>query len=154
MIEALIKRFPHAVGLQLPVYHSEHASGLDLTAALATDTEIVLEPGGRALIPTGFAIELPEGFEAQVRPRSGLALNFGITVLNSPGTIDADFRGEIGVILVNLGNLPFPIKRGARIAQLVVSRVERLSLIETEELGMSERGLGGFGSTGPGRTEK
>jgi dUTP pyrophosphatase len=154
MIEALIKRFPHAVGLQLTVYHSEHASGLDLTAALAADTEIVLEPGGRALIPTGFAIELPEGYEAQVRPRSGLALNFGITVLNSPGTIDADFRGEIGVILVNLGNLPFPIKRGARIAQLVVSRVERLSLVESEELGMSARGLDGFGSTGPGRTEK
>jgi dUTP pyrophosphatase len=154
MIEALIKRFPHAVGLQLPVYHSEHASGLDLTAALAADTEIVLEPGGRALIPTGFAIELPEGYEAQVRPRSGLALNFGITVLNSPGTVDADFRGEIGVILVNLGNLPFPIKRGARIAQLVVSRVERLSLVESEELGMSARGLDGFGSTGPGRTEK
>jgi dUTP pyrophosphatase len=153
-MDALIKRFPDAVGLQLPVYHSEHASGLDLTAALAADTEIVLKPGERALIPTGFAIELPQGFEAQVRPRSGLALNFGVTVLNSPGTIDADFRGEIGVILVNLGNLPFPIKRGARIAQLVVSRVERLSLVETEELGMSVRGLGGFGSTGPGRTEK
>ena len=153
MIEAFIKRFPHGMGLQLPAYQSEHAAGLDLKAAVAEDSDVVLEPGGRALIPTGLAIELPPGYEAQVRPRSGLALNFGVTVLNSPGTIDADFRGEIGVILINLGSHPFPIKRGARIAQLVVSRVEQVSLAERDGLTPSARGAGGFGSTGHGGTQ-
>lgn len=153
MIRARIKRLPHAQGLQLPAYHSEDAAGLDLVAALDADAGIVLEPGGRALIPTGFAIELPKGYEAQIRPRSGLALNFGVAVLNSPGTIDADYRGEIGVILVNLGGEPFEIRRGARIAQLVVAAVERIVLEESGALQESARGAGGFGSTGPGARE-
>jgi dUTP pyrophosphatase len=154
MIRALIKRFPHARGLQLPAYQSDDAAGLDLVAALEANAGVVLEPGGRALIPTGFAIELPKGYEAQVRPRSGLALNFGIAVLNSPGTIDADYRGEIGVILINLGSHPFEIKRGARIAQLVVSPVERIALEESGALEDSARGSGGFGSTGAGGMEE
>ncbi len=154
MIKAPVKRFPHAQGLQLPVYHSEDAAGLDLVAALEVNADVVLEPGGRALIPTGFAIALPKGYEAQVRPRSGLALNFGVTVLNSPGTIDADYRGEIGVILINLGSRPFEIKRGARIAQLVVSPVARIALLEIDVLEESKRGSGGFGSTGPGGMEE
>jgi dUTP pyrophosphatase len=153
MIEVRFKKFSHAEDLQLPTYHSEDAAGLDLIAAVEGTADIVLEPGGRALIPTGLAIELPKGYEAQVRPRSGLALNFGVTVLNSPGTIDADFRGEIGVILVNFGNQPFAVKRGARIAQLVVSPVERIALVESGGLGESVRGAGGFGSTGRGGTE-
>ncbi len=154
MIRAPIKRFPHARGLQLPAYQSDDAAGLDLVAALEANAGVVLEPGGRALIPTGFAIELPKGYEAQVRPRSGLALNFGVTVLNSPGTIDADYRGEIGVILINLGSHPFEIKRGARIAQLVVSPVERIALEESGALEDSARGSGGFGSTGAGGMEE
>ena len=154
MIMVHIKRFPHARDLQLPTYHSEDAAGLDLVAALEAGADVVLEPGGRALIPTGFAIELPKGYEAQVRPRSGLALNFGVTVLNSPGTIDADYRGEIGVILINLGSHPFEIKRGARIAQLVVSPVARVALMENDRLNDSARGAGGFGSTGRGGTER
>jgi len=154
MIRAPIKRFPHARGLQLPAYQSEDAAGLDLVAALEANAGVVLEPGGRALIPTGFAIELPKGYEAQVRSRSGLALNFGVAVLNSPGTIDADYRGEIGVILINLGSHPFEIKRGARIAQLVVSPVERIALEESGALDDSARGSGGFGSTGAGGMEE
>ena len=153
MINVSIKRLPHAADLPLPIYHSEEAAGLDLMAASAADAETVLQPGGRALIPTGFAIALPRGYEAQVRPRSGLALNSGVTVLNSPGTIDADYRGEIGVILINLGNHPFVIKRGTRIAQLIVSPVERVMLAERDGLEDSARGAGGFGSTGRG-TEK
>ena len=153
MINVSIKRLPHAADLPLPVYHSEEAAGLDLMAASAADGETVLQPGGRALIPTGFAIALPCGYEAQVRPRSGLALNSGVTVLNSPGTIDADYRGEIGVILINLGKHPFVIKRGTRIAQLVVAPVERVMLVESDGLEDSARGVGGFGSTGRG-TEK
>jgi dUTP pyrophosphatase len=149
-IDLKIKRFTHAEGLQLPDYHSEDAAGLDLVAALATGVELVLQPGERALIPTGFAIELPRGYEAQIRPRSGLALNFGVTVLNSPGTIDADFRGEIGVILINLGSHSFSVTRGARIAQLVVSAVARVALVEHARLDDSARGAGGFGSTGMG----
>jgi dUTP pyrophosphatase len=154
MIMVHIKRFPHAKDLQLPVYHSEDAAGLDLVAALDVGANIVLEPGKRALIPTGFAIELPRGYEAQVRPRSGLALNFGVTVLNSPGTIDADYRGEIGVILINLGSHPFEITRGARIAQLVVAPVARIALTERDGLADSVRGSGGFGSTGRGGVER
>jgi dUTP pyrophosphatase len=153
MINIAIKRLPHAADLHLPVYQSEDAAGMDLMAASKADADIVLQPGARALIPTGFAIELPRGYEAQVRPRSGLALHSGITVLNSPGTIDADYRGEIGVILINHGNHPFVVKRGARIAQLVVSPFERVALIEKDELEYSARGAGGFGSTGRG-TEK
>ncbi len=153
MIRALIKRLPHGRGLPLPAYQSEHAAGLDLVAALQADAGVILEPGARALIPTGLAIELPSGYEAQVRPRSGLALSFGVTVLNSPGTIDADYRGEIGVILVNLGSRPFEVKRGARIAQLVVSRAERLAIEESGALEDTGRGSGGFGSTGDGGME-
>jgi dUTP pyrophosphatase len=149
-----IKRFLHAEGLQIPDYHSEDAAGMDLAAALAPGVELVLQPGERALVPTGFAIELPRGYEAQVRPRSGLALNFGVTVLNSPGTIDADFRGEIGVVLVNHGNSPFSITRGARIAQLVVAAIARVSLVERAQLNDSARGSEGFGSTGMGAEER
>jgi dUTP pyrophosphatase len=153
-VKIKIKRFMHAEGLQLPDYHSEDAAGLDLVAALAIGVEIVLHPGERALIPTGFALELPRGYEGQVRPRSGLALKFGVTVLNSPGTIDADFRGEIGVILVNLGSHSFSVVRGARIAQLVIARVARGALVESAQLNDSVRGAGGFGSTGMGVEEK
>ncbi|HLW93451.1 MAG TPA: dUTP diphosphatase [Roseiarcus sp.] len=153
-IHVKIRRFLHAEGLQLPDYHSEDAAGLDLVAALASGVELVLQPGERALIPTGFAIELPRGYEAQIRPRSGLAFKFGVTVLNSPGTIDADFRGEIGVILVNLGSGPYSIIRGARIAQLIVSAVARVALEENDQLSESGRGSGGFGSTGMGSEER
>ena len=132
----------------MPQLASEHAAGLDLLAAVAAEKEIVLLPGERALVPTGLAVELPEGFEAQVRPRSGLALKDGVTVLNSPGTIDADYRGEIGVILVNHGQRPFSVRRGARIAQHVVQRVEKVSLVRVDELSKSARGPKGFGSTG------
>jgi dUTP pyrophosphatase len=148
MIKVAIHRLAHAADLQLPSYQSEYAAGLDLPAAVRADASIVLRPGERALIPTGFAIELPAGYEAQVRPRSGLALHAGVTVLNSPGTIDADYRGEIGVILINLGADPFEIKRGARVAQLVVSPVARVAWVESAELQGSARGSGGFGSTG------
>jgi dUTP pyrophosphatase len=153
MIDVPIKRLAHAADLRLPAYHSESAAGMDLMAASSADSDIVLQPGARALVPTGFAIELPRGYEAQVRPRSGLALGSGVTVLNSPGTIDADYRGEIGVVLVNLGSEPFSVKRGARIAQLVVAPVERVALVERDGLEDSARGAGGFGSTGRG-TEK
>jgi dUTP pyrophosphatase len=148
MVNVPIHRLAHAADLQLPSYQSEDAAGLDLAAALNADASIVLRPGERALIPTGFAIELPSGYEAQVRPRSGLALSAGVSVLNSPGTIDADYRGEIGVILINHGADPFEIKRGVRIAQLVVSPVARVALVESAELRGSARGSSGFGSTG------
>ncbi|HEX9170697.1 MAG TPA: dUTP diphosphatase [Roseiarcus sp.] len=151
MISIVYRRFPHAEGLQLPVYESEHAAGMDLVAAVPAGEGVVLAPGSRALIATGLAIELPKGFEAQVRPRSGLALNDGVTVLNSPGTIDADYRGEIGVILINFGTKSFAVRRGARIAQLVVCSVERVALIASERLTSSVRGSNGFGSTGAHR---
>ena len=148
MISVACKQLPHAEGLQLPAYKSEDAAGMDLVAALPVDGEVVLAPGAWALIPTGLAIELPKGFEAQIRPRSGLALHDGVTVLNSPGTVDADYRGEIGVILINFGTKPFVVRRGARIAQLVVCPVERIALIAGERLTASGRGPNGFGSTG------
>ena len=148
MIAIQCRRFPHAEGLHLPTYESEDAAGMDLVAALGVDEEIILAPGARALIPTGLAIELPKGFEAQIRSRSGLALQSGVTVLNSPGTVDADYRGEIGVILINFGDKPFAVRRGVRIAQLVVSTVERVALIASERLTSSVRGSNGFGSTG------
>jgi dUTP pyrophosphatase len=148
MITIVYRRLPHGEGLQLPTYQSEDASGMDLLAAVPAGEGIVLAPGSRALIATGFAIELPRGFEAQIRPRSGLALTDGVTVLNSPGTIDADYRGEIGVILINFGEKPFTVRRGARIAQLVVCSVERIALIAGERLTSSVRGSHGFGSTG------
>jgi dUTP pyrophosphatase len=148
MITVVYRRLPHAEGLQLPAYGSEDASGMDLVAALPADDEVLLVRGARALIPTGLAIELPKGFEAQIRPRSGLALNDGVTVLNSPGTVDADYRGEISVILINFGDKTFAVRRGARIAQLVVCSVERVALIASERLTSSVRGSDGFGSTG------
>ena len=142
----LVKRLPHAAGLPLPAYQSAGSAGMDVMAALASPLN--LAPLQRALIPTGLQIALPHGFEAQIRPRSGLALKHGITVLNSPGTIDADYRGEICVLLINLGDAPFEIMHGMRIAQMVVAPMTQTQFIETDELPVSARGAGGFGSTG------
>ena len=147
-IEVRIRRLPHAAGLPLPAYETALAAGMDLRAAVPADEPVVISPGGRALVPTGLAIALPAGFEAQVRPRSGLALKHGITCLNSPGTIDADYRGEIGVILANLGEAPFTVERGMRIAQLVVAPITRVRWREAQTLDETGRGDGGFGSTG------
>ena len=141
-----LRRLPHGEDLPAPAYATPASAGADLAAAVAEP--LVIPPGGRAAVPTGLAIALPEGFEAQVRPRSGLALKHGVTVLNSPGTIDADYRGEIQVILVNLGDAPFRIERGQRIAQLVVAPVARIAWDEAAALPASRRGNGGFGSTG------
>jgi dUTP pyrophosphatase len=146
MVEVALLRLPHAQDLPLPAYQSEDAAGLDLLAAV--EEAIVLPPLGRALVPTGLAMALPSGYEAQVRPRSGLAAKHGVTVLNSPGTIDADYRGEVKVILVNLSDTPFTIGRGERIAQMVIAQVSRARLVETEALDATVRGAGGFGSTG------
>jgi dUTP pyrophosphatase len=143
-----VVRLAHGRGLPLPAYQSKGAAGLDLLAAVGKSAPLTLAPGARALIPTGLVLELPEGCEAQVRPRSGLALRHGVTVLNSPGTIDCDYRGEVGVLLVNLGEAPFAIRRGERIAQLVVQGVERAELVETKRIATTRRGAGGFGSTG------
>ena len=143
-----VLHLPHGDGLPFPSYQSAHAAGLDLVAALPEDAPVELEPSDRALLPTGLLIELPEGYEAQVRPRSGLALKHGVTVLNSPGTIDADYRGEVKVLLINLGAEAFLIQRGDRIAQLVVSPVTRVDIVASDTLGGTERGEGGFGSTG------
>ena len=143
-----LKRLPHAEGLPLPAYQTRHAAGLDLVAAVPDTEPLVLAPGSRALVPTGIVIELPAGYEAQVRPRSGLALKHGVTLLNSPGTIDADYRGEVMVILVNHGEEPFSVGRGDRIAQLVAAPVTRVDIEVVEETSGSERGQGGFGSTG------
>jgi len=140
-----IKRLPHGEGLPLPAYMTESAAGMDIFAAVSQD--VVLGPGERMVVPSGFALELPAGYEAQVRPRSGLALKAGVTVLNSPGTIDADYRGEVGVILVNLGRDPFVIRRGERIAQLVVGRVLRVNWELKGQLGDTQRGEGGYGHT-------
>jgi dUTP pyrophosphatase len=141
-----IRCLPHGDGLPLPEPASAAAAGVDLLAAVAET--VSLPPGGRALVPTGIAIALPAGYEAQVRPRSGLAVRHGLTVLNSPGTIDADYRGEVGVILINLGEAPFRIERGMRIAQLVVAAVERVCWRPVDELAPTQRGADGFGSTG------
>ena len=143
-----VKRLPHGEGLPLPSYQSIHAAGLDVVAGVPETAPVTLEPGARALIPTGFALELPHGYEAQVRPRSGLALKHGVTLLNSPGTIDSDYRGELLVILVNHGIEPFLVRRGDRIAQLVVAPVAHVEIAAVDELGATERGQGGFGSTG------
>lgn len=144
----LLLRLPHAQGLALPAYASEGAAGADLSAAIADPDGITLAPGERALVPTGFALQLPAGYEAQVRPRSGLAIRHGVTVLNSPGTIDADYRGEVQVILINLGSEPFTLRRGDRIAQLVAAPVSRAAFVEEVSLDETKRGAGGFGSTG------
>jgi dUTP pyrophosphatase len=145
-----IAQLPHAEGLPLPFYQSNGAAGLDLVAAVPAGEPLHLEPGARALVPTGLVIELPSGFEGQVRPRSGLALKHGITVLNSPGTVDSDYRGEVGVIVVNHGSAPFEIERGERIAQFVVARIVQARIVKVDvgKLTATARGAGGFGSTG------
>ena len=143
-----VKRLPHGEGLPLPSYQSKYAAGLDVVAGVPEGEAVELLLGARALIPTGFALELPHGYEAQVRPRSGLALKHGVTLLNSPGTIDSDYRGELLVILVNHGIEPFLVRRGDRIAQLVVAPVAHVEIAAVDELGATERGQGGFGSTG------
>ena len=145
-VEVPVQRLEHSEGLDLPNYATVHSAGADLLAAI--DTDVVLEPLQRALIPTGLCMALPEGYEAQVRPRSGLAAKHGLTILNSPGTIDADYRGEVKVILVNLSNEAFTITRGMRIAQLVIAPYTQLSWSETTTLPETTRGAGGFGSTG------
>jgi dUTP pyrophosphatase len=147
-VELRIRRLPHSEGLPLPQYQSALAAGLDLVAAVSEDAPVTLAPGERALIPSGIAIAVPPGFEGQVRPRSGLALNHGITVLNSPGTIDADYRGELHIIIVNLGQQSFTIKRGIRIAQLVVSATVQATICVVASLDETARGDLGFGSTG------
>ncbi len=141
-----IKTLIHAEGLDLPAYATEHAAGMDLCAAISDD--IVIAPGQRQLIPTGIALALPQGYEAQIRPRSGLALKHGVTVLNSPGTIDADYRGEVQIILANLGDQPFTVGRGMRIAQMVIASYQRIEWVQVNELPETARGTGGFGSTG------
>jgi len=145
-----LKRLPHGADLPLPSYQSEAAAGLDLLAAVPADAPLTLAPGQYAAVPTGIAIELPAATEAQVRPRSGLARSHGVTVLNAPGTVDADYRGEVQVLLINHGSAPFAITRGMRIAQLVIAAVTRARLVEVAELGGTQRGVGGFGSTGTG----
>ncbi len=148
--EIAIVRLPHADGLALPAYETAGAAGMDLRAAVPEDRPILLLPGKRVLVPTGLVLEIPHGFEGQVRPRSGLALNHGITCLNTPGTIDSDYRGEVKVLLVNLGEEPFVVTRGIRVAQIVFARVSRLAVVEKGAAGGTARGSGGFGSTGTG----
>jgi dUTP pyrophosphatase len=143
-----VQQLPHGNGLALPAYQSAHAAGLDLLAAVPDDAPVMLAPGKHALIPTGLTIALPQGYEAQVRPRSGLAAKHGVTVLNSPGTVDADYRGEVCVLLINHGDQPFPIRRGERIAQMVIAQVARVELVPVTSLSATDRGSGGFGSTG------
>jgi dUTP diphosphatase len=147
-VEVRLTRLPHGADLPLPSYQSAAAAGLDLLAAVSADAPVVIAPGRWAAVPTGVALELPPGTEGQVRPRSGLAAQHGVTVLNAPGTIDADYRGEVRVLLVNLGPEPFTVTRGMRIAQLIVAPVARAHLIESAELAVTTRGAGGFGSTG------
>ena len=147
-IKVEVRQLPHGEGLPLPAYQSAQAAGLDLQAALPEQEPIVLVPGQRALIPTGLSIALPDGYEAQVRPRSGLAARHGVTVLNAPGTVDADYRGEIGVPLINHGSEPFTVRRGERIAQMVIAPVVQAQLVEVASLSATDRGGGGFGSTG------
>ncbi len=149
-ISVALRRLPHGEGLPLPAYATAQSAGMDLMAAI--DAEVEIAPGQRLMVPTGISIALPPSHEAQVRPRSGLALKHGITVLNSPGTIDADYRGEIGVILINLGQAPFAVARGDRIAQLVIAPVTQVAWEEAGSLAESGRGAGGFGSTGFGAT--
>ncbi len=145
-VEVRIQRLPHAEGLPLPAYATDGAAGADLCAAVVS--EMILDQGERAAVPTGLVLEIPDGYEGQVRPRSGLAIKSGLTVVNAPGTIDSDYRGELKVLLVNLGSKSVSIGRGDRIAQLLIAPVTRASFVETEALSHSERGEGGFGSTG------
>ena len=148
MTTVRVERLPHADGLPLPAYETSGAAGMYLRAALAEDAPLTLAPGARALVPTGLKIALEPGYEAQVRPRSGLALKHGLTCLNSPGTVDSDYRGEVGVILINHGQEPFVIRRGERIAQMVIARHEQADMVEVGSLDETARGAGGFGSTG------
>jgi dUTP pyrophosphatase len=143
-----IMRLPHGADLPLPQYQSALAAGLDLLAAVPAGAPVEIAPGARALVPTGVAVALPPGHEGQVRPRSGLALRHGVTVLNTPGTVDADYRGELQVILVNLGTEPFIVQRGMRIAQIIIAPVQRAVIVEFDTLNTTERASGGFGSTG------
>jgi dUTP pyrophosphatase len=147
-VEIALRWLAHGRGLDLPKQHSPGAAGVDLLAALGPDETVTLKPGARAIVPCGFEVALPEGHEAQVRPRSGLAAKHGVTVLNAPGTIDADYRGEVKVILVNLGDADFVVRRGERIAQMVVAPVSAVRLAVMDTLAATERGGGGFGSTG------
>ena len=153
-LKVKVLRLPHAADLPLPAYQSALAAGLDLVAAVPADAPVTIAPGARALIPTGLSVALPPGTEGQVRPRSGLAARHGITVLNAPGTVDADYRGEIQVILINLGDRPFDVARGERIAQLVIAPVLRVQLSEQKKLVKTKRGTKGFGSTGKGTIGK
>lgn len=147
-VEIDIRQLPHAEGLPLPAYQTAFAAGLDLLAAVPENQPMTLAPGKYVLVPTGLTIALPEGYEAQIRPRSGLAAKHGVTVLNAPGTVDADYRGEIGVILINHGDAPFVVRRGERLAQMVIAAVVRAELIPAAALPPTDRGSGGFGSTG------
>jgi dUTP pyrophosphatase len=153
-IEVRIMRLPHAADLPLPAYQSARAAGLDLLAALPADAPVVIAPGARAAIPTGIALALPDGVEGQIRPRSGLARRHGVSVLNSPGTVDADYRGEVQVILVNFGDRAFTVERGARIAQLVLAPTLQARICEVAMLDETARGVAGFGSTGGGRKRR
>ena len=147
-LQVELQRLPHGADLPLPSYQSASAAGCDLVAAVPSDAPVTIAPGRFASIPTGIALALPAGYEGQVRPRSGLAARHGVTVLNAPGTIDADYRGEVQVLLVNLGADPFAVTRGMRIAQLIVAPVAQLRFVEADRLGATSRGAGGFGSTG------
>jgi dUTP pyrophosphatase len=147
-VKVEIRQLPHGEGLPLPAYQSADAAGLDLLAAVPESTPLMLSPGQRALVPTGLSIALPPGYEAQIRPRSGLAAKHGITVLNAPGTVDADYRGEVSVLLINHGDAAFQIRRGERIAQMIVAAVARAELVPASSLSATGRGEGGFGSTG------
>lgn len=149
-----VRRLPHAADLPLPAYETAGAAGLDLRAALGAGQSLTLSPAGQVLVPTGLMLQLPEGFEGQVRPRSGLAARHGVTVLNAPGTVDSDYRGEVKVILINHGRAAVTIGHGDRIAQLVIAPVTRVSLVESETLDATARGAGGFGSTGMIETSK
>ena len=141
-------RLAHGEAIALPAYETAGAAGMDLRAAVPTDAPLTLAPGARALVPTGFIFEIPHGYEGQIRPRSGLAFKHGITCLNTPGTVDSDYRGEVKVLLANLGEEPFVIERGMRIAQMVIAPVTQVAVQETAEAGETTRGAGGFGSTG------
>jgi dUTP pyrophosphatase len=149
-VEVRIARLPHGADLPLPEYQSAQAAGVDLLAAVPADAPIEIAPGGRAMIPTGIAIALPQGSEGQIRPRSGLAARHGVTVLNAPGTIDSDYRGEIQIILVNLGTDAFVVTRGMRVAQLVIAPIQQVKLVESTNLDATSRASAGFGSTGLG----
>lgn len=148
MNELSVVRLPHAEGLELPAYETADAAGMDLRAAVSVDEGLLLTPGERCLVPTGLIMEIPSGFEGQIRPRSGLAYKNGITCLNTPGTIDSDYRGEVMVLLINHGTESFAIERGMRIAQMVIAPVTRVNVIESSLAGDTDRGTGGFGSTG------